>query len=232
MDLLKLMQRGRAYRLRAPEGTYSFYHPERLFTGLGWDAQTASLLLATQPIRSILILGLGCGTVARQCRALIPEAHIVGVEVNPAVLDLAYRNFAIGPLGIEAISNSGQCYLQTTSEIFDAIIDDMWLPNASDLKPILIENDWARLIKSHLSQTGLYAVNLYSRRESTSETRIAVNRLRKEFLLLREVQPGPEQTTVIVAGQDLLSPKAARAKLRSLRPTFANDLSHVRFRSL
>jgi spermidine synthase len=218
MDLLKLMQHGRAYRLRAPEGTYSFYHPERLFTGLGWDAQTASLLLATQPVQSILILGLGGGTVARQCRALMP--------------DLAYRNFAIGSLSIEAISNSGQSYLRSTNQIFDAIIDDMWLPSASELKPILIENDWAHLIKSRLSQTGLYAVNLYSRRESSSEARIAVNRLRKEFRLLREVQPGPGQTTVIVAGQDLLSPKAARTKLRSLRATFANDLSHVRFRSL
>jgi spermidine synthase len=232
MVLLKVTQRGRAYRLRAPEGTYSVYHPERLFTGLGWDAQTASLLLATQPVQSILILGLGCGTVARQCRALIPESHIVGVEINPVVLDLAYRNFALGSLGIEAILNSGQSYLKSTDQIFDAIIDDMWMPSASDLKPILIENDWARLIKSRLSQTGLYAINLYSRRESTSEARLAVNRLRKEFSLLREVQPGPGQTTVIVAGQILSSPKAARAKLRSLRPTFASDLSHVKFRSL
>ena len=232
MTLLTLDQYGKAFRLVAPEGTYSYYHPEKLFTGFGWDAQTASLLFAKQPIESILILGLGGGTVARQCRALFSEAHITGVELNPQVLELARENFALGSLGIEAINSSGESFIKNTSAVFDAIIDDMWLPNATDVKPLFIEPDWPRLINARLKNHGLYAINLYSRGESRYEVRTATRRLAAEFEALREVQPPMGQTTVIVAGRELPSPRAARERLRSLPSQFADELRAVRFHSL
>lgn len=232
MELLTAVHRGKAYRLKAPEGTYSYYHPQRLFTGLGWDAQTASLLLAKRTVSSILILGLGCGTVARQCRALFPTAVIAGVDLNREVLDLAYRDFALGKIGINVVAVSGQAYLTETSLKFDAIIDDMWLPSAPGAKPVLVEPDWPQLVNSRVSSKGIYAVNLYSRTESRWEARTAVKRLAGEFCALREVRPGAGQTTVIVAGSNLSEPREARAKLRRLPAVFARGLSHVKFRSL
>ena len=232
MTLLTLAQHGKVFRLVAPEGTYSYYHPEKLFTGLGWDAQTASLLFATQAIESILILGLGGGTVARQCRALFPEAHITGVEVNPHVLDLAHQKFALGALDIETINSSGESFIKSTSAVFDAIVDDMWLPNATDVKPVFVEPDWPRLIAARLKNSGLYAVNLYSRAESSYEVRTATRRLAAEFETLREVQPPMGQTTVIVAGRKLSSPRQARDRLRSLPRQFADELRSIKFRSL
>lgn len=232
MKLLTLVRQGKAHRLNAPEGTYSYYHPERLFTGLGWDAQTASLLLASRVVDSILILGLGCGTVARQCRAIFPEAQIVGVELNPKVLELAYRKFALGSVGIEVEATAGQTYLRKTPKLFDAIVDDMWLPLAADAKPVLIEPDWAQLVQSRLSRDGMYAVNLYSRQESRYEARLAAKRLALVFCSLREVRPGPGETTVIAAGLNLTTPRQARARLRHLPKELAADLAHVSFHTI
>ena len=232
MTQLTLSQHGKVFRLVAPEGTYSYYHPEKLFTGLGWDAQTASLLFARQAIESILILGLGGGTVARQCRALFPAAHITGVEVNPHVLDLAHQNFALGSLGIETINSSGESFIKNTGAVFDAIVDDMWVPNATDLKPVFVEPDWPQLISVRLKNHGLYAVNLYSRGESRYEVRTAMRRLAGEFETLREVQPPMGQTTVIVAGRQLPLPRVARDRLRLLPSQFADELRQIRFRAL
>src|SRR5216684_2411616 len=103
MEVLRLIQRGKSVRLQAPEGTFSYYHPDKLFTGLGWDSQTASLLLVKRPLRSILILGLGAGTVARQCRAVFPQTAIVGVDINEKIVNLAYRHFHLRSTNLEVV---------------------------------------------------------------------------------------------------------------------------------
>ncbi|MFN2491291.1 MAG: spermidine synthase [Pyrinomonadaceae bacterium] len=231
MELLTLVRHGRALRLKAPEGTYSYYHPQHVFTGLGWDAQTGSLLLAKK-MNSILMLGLGGGTVARQCRALFPNAVIVGVELERRVINLAYRQFALGAAGVKVVAMEGETYLRRTDRRFDGIIDDMWLPLSADQKPVLADPAWSRLVRSRLTACGIYAVNLYSRNESPYHVKTAVSRLARIFPALREVRPASGQTTVIAGGVDLCTSREARANLRRLPGTFAHDLSHLRFRTL
>src|SRR5436190_301024 len=114
MELLRVIHQGKSVRLQAPEGMFSYYHPDNLFTGLGWDAQTASLMLVKTPVRSILILGLGAGTVARQCRAVFPRASIVGVEIDLNVVSLAYRHFDLKSIAVELMIHSGPDYLRKT----------------------------------------------------------------------------------------------------------------------
>lgn len=232
MQLLRLIQRGKSVRLQAPEGTFSYYHPDNLFTGLGWDAQSASLLLVKRPVRSILILGLGAGTVARQCRAIFPLASIVGVDIDKKVVSIAYRHFDLRTTNLEVVVDSGEHYLRKTRRKFDAIIDDMWPPEPFSPKPALTEPDWPNLIKSHLEPDGVYALNLYSRKENPMELAAALRRLRTTFTALREVRPGPGETTVIAAGFNLRSAREALACVRHLSQQCATGLSHVKFVAL
>ena len=231
MNSLTVVHHGKSVRLKAPEGTYSYYHPERVFTGLGWDAQTGSLLLAKR-IESVLILGLGGGTVARQCRALFPKAFIVGVERDQRVVTLAFQQFALASAGVKVVAMDGGNYLRETNLKFDGIVDDMWLPNSPNLKPVLTDPMWGRLIRSRLTRCGMYAVNLYCRSESSYQVRTAISRLSRDFPALREVRPGPGETTVIACGIRLSTPREARARLRQLPTSLGHDLSHVRFRTI
>jgi spermidine synthase len=203
-----------------------------LFTGFGWDSQTASLLLVKTPVKSILILGLGAGTVARQCRALFPQTAIVGVDVNEKIINLAYRHFHLQATNVEVVIGSGQRYLRNTRRKFDAIIDDMWPLKPYSPKPALTESGWPTLIKSHLNPDGVYALNLYSRGESSFEVRSAIRRLSTHFSMLCEVQPGPGETTVIAAGFNLRRPAAARAVLREQPKSIAAALRYIRFRTI
>jgi len=218
--------------ITGPEGTYSYYHPDHLFTGLGWDAETASLLVLKRPVNSLLILGFGGGTVARQCRALFPQAEIVGVEVSARVLKIAYQHFELHSLNIKTVNTSGQAFMRSTRRRFDAIIDDIWPPESESTKPLFAEADWTNLVISRLKRGGMYAVNVYSREESSYEVATAVRRLKSVFKCLREVSHEPGITTVIAGGDDLDSPKEARAKLKRLASPLACGLQHVRFRTL
>jgi spermidine synthase len=230
MGNLYLARSGKTIRLVGPEGTYSYYHPDILFTGLGWDAQTASTLLLRRPPRNILILGLGGATVARQCRVLYPHAEIVGVEINGDVIKLAYEHFNLDSINVFVIGKAGQDYLKRTRRRFDAIIDDMWWPELHSVKPLYVEPKWAELVRSRLNPEGLYAVNLYSRAPDSAEVRTAIKLLKPYFQELREVLPGPPgETATIVGGFNLCSPREARAKLRLLPAPVAEGLQHVRF---
>lgn len=230
MRRLRLVQSGKARLLVGPEGMYSYYHPDRVFTGLGWDAQTASTLLLKRPVQSILILGLGGGTVARQCRALYPVADIIGVDINEGVIKWAYDHFNLSSIGVRPFVSSGQDYLRDTASRFDVIIDDMWWPALHSPKPVHTEPGWAELISSRLNEGGMYAVNLFSTAEDPDEVADAIKRLKAHFTSLREVLPRPpEETAVVVAGRDLHTPREAGAKLRRLPKPLADGLQHVRF---
>jgi spermidine synthase len=229
---IRLVRRGREVRLKAPEGTFSYYHPAHLFTGFGWDTQSASVFLVKQPIRRILILGLGGGTAARQCRALFPEAQIVGVEINSQVLEMAHDYFGLASLSIIPVNAPGETYLKKARSKFDAIIDDMWPPQPGSPRAWHTQPSWIDLIKSRLNRGGVYALNLFSRRERPDHFSIAVERLGSRFSSLREVRPIFGQTTLVAAGSDLHTPREVRAKLRRLPEPMAAKLRQVKFLSL
>jgi spermidine synthase len=155
MEMIRLRRSGEAVMLTAPEGNFSYFHPRCLFTGLGWDAETASLLLLKRPVKALLILGLGGGTVARQCRALFPDAEITGVEINQRVVELAYEHFNLDSLKINAVVMPGQLFLAKSLHRFDAIIDDMWLPEPQSPKPVLVDPRWIDLVSSRLKPSGM-----------------------------------------------------------------------------
>ena len=58
----------------------------------------ASLLLAPEPA-SILVTGLGGGTLPKALAALFPDARIDVVEIDPAVVSVADRFFDFRPVG-------------------------------------------------------------------------------------------------------------------------------------
>ena len=54
-------------------GTHSIYHPDRLLTGGPWDYFLLAPLIGGQPtteVNSLLIVGLGAGTVSKQYTAV------------------------------------------------------------------------------------------------------------------------------------------------------------------
>jgi spermidine synthase len=232
MNSIRVKVSGKAIMMVGPEGTYSYYHPNHLFTGSGWDAETASLLLLKRQADSILILGLGGGTVARQCCALFPRAAIVGVEISARVLSIARQYFGLHSLNLTTVNQSGQAFMRSTRRRFDAIIDDMWPPGLESTKPFFADPNWIPLVRSRLKPGGLYAVNVYSRQESSYEAATTVSCLKSAFKCVREVHYGSGPTTVIVGGNQLQTPRKARTNLQDLAQPMARGLQHVHFRTL
>src|SRR5262245_38128547 len=124
----RIVRRGGALELRVAGTFASVYRPETPLTGSVWDALAAPLLaLPPARRRRVLILGLGGGSAARLARALAPRARIVGVEIDPEIVALARRWFALGELGLEVVAEDASRFLDRCRERFDAVLEDVFI---------------------------------------------------------------------------------------------------------
>lgn len=226
---LRLVVRGNCVRLKAPVGTFSYYHPNHIFTGFSWDAQTASLLFRRRPIESILILGLGGGTIARQCRMLYRGAVIIGVEIDPWVIQMAHDYFGLNSLNVEVVNSSADDYLDQCETKFDAIIDDVWCAESEESRAVLCNDGWLRRATRNLNFDGVYSANLWNRLSRHPQISEVGERLKHIFSVVREVHPTFGPTSVIAAAREMLTPREARSRMRKLPPAIRHGLKHVRF---
>ena len=123
---MRVSPRGRELRI---DGTFaSWWRPGSAATGGVWDALAAPVLtLPPARRRSLLVLGLGGGSAARMLRALAPQARIVGVERDPAVLSAARRRLGLAALRLEVVEADARDYLARLQGRFDLIVEDLFV---------------------------------------------------------------------------------------------------------
>src|SRR5262245_3156630 len=123
---VRVSPRGRELRI---DGTFaSWWTPGSAATGGVWDALAAPVLaLPPARRRSLLVLGLGGGSVARVLRALAPQARIIGVERDSAVLRAARRRLGLAALGLEVVQADARDYLARLEGRFDLIVEDLFV---------------------------------------------------------------------------------------------------------
>lgn len=132
---VRLALRGQRRELRV-DGTYaSSWTPGEIATRSVWDALAASLLaLPPQRRRSVLLLGLGAGSVARVVRALAPAARIVGVELDRDVVAAARRWFDLDALGVEVVIGDAREIVAARRDRFDAVLEDVFMGREAELR--------------------------------------------------------------------------------------------------
>ena len=113
-----------------------------------------------QNITRILILGFGTGGAFREFYRRFPRAHIVTVEIDPVMVDLA-RRFGMfhGTVWPEIHMGSAEQVLPTLSGRFDLIVSDMFVGHevAADTASPLLMREVQRLLHPH----GHLIVNAY-----------------------------------------------------------------------
>ena len=127
-------------------------------------------LLAHQVARAgrldVLILGLASGTHARQMLhffASHPGLRIVGVELDPEVVEMAHRLMGLpeGDPRLEVVSGvDGRIYLEHCGDRFDLIIIDCYA-DQSYLPFHLCSREFFTKAQGALHENGILALNVY-----------------------------------------------------------------------
>lgn len=122
-----------------------------------------ALFVKPEP-QSVLIIGLGGGTIPRALQELIPQARIDVVEIDPAVVKVARRYFDLGDSStLHVIEADGRVQVKRAlreQQHYDLIMldafDHEYIPEHLLTREFLLE------VKSLLAPGGVLAANTFS----------------------------------------------------------------------
>ncbi len=140
------------------EAYQSAYHPGRVLTNGIWDLFLLAPYFATsEPPRSLLVIGLAAGTTARQYTLLYGAMPIDGVELDPAIIAVGQKYFAMTQPNLRAIADDGRNFVQTRAAQYDVIAIDAYRQPYIPFHLTTVE--FFRAARARLTARGVVAVN-------------------------------------------------------------------------
>ena len=144
---------------------HSKYNKNRPLTYGEWDYFALAPFFNPAPAKPAeakrwAIIGAGAGTTAKLVLRCFPEATVVGVELDPLVVEVGRRFFdADDPRYIPVVSD-GRGWLNRTSESFDVIGVDAYQQPYIPFE--LTTTEFFSDIRDHLNERGVLAMNISS----------------------------------------------------------------------
>ena len=152
---------GRRLVLNEGIGTHSIYHPDRLLTNGPWDYfLLAPIIGGQQPqeVDSLLIIGLGGGTVSKQYTKVYgDDVAIDGVEIDDRVIDLGRKYFDMNEPNLKTYAEDGRTFLQRVDRRYDVIAVDAYRQPYIPFH--LVTQEFFIAARDHLNDKGVLALN-------------------------------------------------------------------------
>ena len=159
-------------------GVQSVYQKEKRLTGMYYDYAMAAPYMAgiyekDRPL-DVLILGMGTGTYATQCKRYFGEMNVEGVEIDQKITDLAHEYFDL-PDSVPVATYDGRAFLNALSSErwekdgafgtedgkYDVIMVDAYQDITIPFQMSTVE--FFTLVKDHLRSDGVMVVNMNMR---------------------------------------------------------------------
>lgn len=118
-----------------------------------WEKALAPL--KNHNCRTVLVLGLGAGSVVGVIRKYFPKSKITGVEIDPAIIDLGKKYFGLGSWPNLTIKTFDlRKFLMANRKKYDLILVDAYIGPKEIVKGKLIAS-----FQKHLSPGGEIVIN-------------------------------------------------------------------------
>lgn len=129
-------------------------------TGRYYDYALAAPVLAHAPEKDapeMLILGMGTGTYAVQCREYFPMLAVEGVEIDEKITALAHEYFRL-PDDVPVTTYDGRAFLNVCDQRYDVIMVDAYQDITIPFQMSSVE--FFTLVREHLKPGGVMVVNM------------------------------------------------------------------------
>lgn len=144
-------------------GVQSVKMKEGGLTGMYYDYAMAAPFMAdikNKENTDVLILGMGTGTYAVQCRRYFDNMVIEGVEIDEKITDLARQYFDL-PKDVKVTTYDGRAYLNAIDKKYDVIMVDAYQDITIPFQMSSVE--FFTMVKEHLNENGVMVVNMNMR---------------------------------------------------------------------
>jgi spermidine synthase len=137
-------------------------HPDRVV--MNYPKMMLGALFVNPRPQSVLIIGLGGGTIPRLLHQLLPDTHIDVVEIDPAVERVASRYFDFKTSDkTRVIESDGRVYVKRAlrgTQRYDLIMLDAF--DHEYIPEHLLTQEFLQEVKSLLAPGGVLAANTFS----------------------------------------------------------------------
>lgn len=153
-------------------GVQSIYNKNNELSGYYYDyGLMAPFFLPEQTLDKkldLLILGLGTGTYAKQCKRYFPNTTTDGVEIDEKIVNLSRQYFDLTPEEADIYVDDGRTFLmRKEAALYDVIMVDAYhditIPFHMSTREFFSE------VKQHLRENGVLLININLRSEKYTE---------------------------------------------------------------
>lgn len=162
--LYQLRTAGGSKRLYSNGVLHTQYNPSKILGGGVWDLLTMAAMFQPVAAMQVLVLGVGGGAVIGQLKQLLPQANIIGIDIDANHLTLARQQFGVHGSGITLLEADAKLWLQYyKGPKFDLIVDDLFGHHDGEAtRAFPVDEFWAVSLLKHLEAEGSLAVNFES----------------------------------------------------------------------
>lgn len=153
----------RMLRLNDGQGVHSMYHPDVLFYNGPWEqflvAPMFNDTFDANAVSRIAIIGLAAGTSARQASVIYPQALVDGYEIDPRIVEVAYRYFGMADLpNLNVFVQDGRYGLAHSPHTYDIIAVDAYRPPYIPWH--MTTREFFQIAVERLSEDGVLVINV------------------------------------------------------------------------
>lgn len=144
-------------------GVQSILKKSGELTGMYYDYAMLAPFMAgvhDRETMDMLILGMGTGTYAVQCRRYFDNIRVEGVEIDEKITSLAREYFEL-PEDIPVTTYDGRAFLHASEKKYDVIMVDAYQDITIPFQMSSVE--FFTLVKEHLTEGGVMVVNMNMR---------------------------------------------------------------------
>ena len=236
--------------LNYADGAQTVMNRESLLTDRYYD----QFLLGPQinDAKNVLFLGVAGGTAIKQLVTVYPDVHVTGVDLDPAVLDVARRYFGLADeKRVTLVADDARWFLADSRDRYDMIAIDLYV--TGHIPFFTTTEEFFREVYQHLTPDGILMMNVLAVQQPEELLGPLVRTVRLSFpstfltgygnyiLIasrapmsvatlkerLEKAGPGPELKQVARRALGSLSPASAGREW----PVFTDDKNDVEFRT-
>lgn len=173
-NYLQVAERGNSVILstNVAFGVQSIYTRDQILSGYYYDYALMSPLFlrdgSTEKSFDVLVLGMGTGTFAKECKYFYPNSNIIGVEIDEKIVDLSKKYFELTDEEATVYINDGRTFMSgPEAGMYDIILVDAY--HDITIPFHMATTEFFAELKEHLRPGGVLMVNINMRSENSTE---------------------------------------------------------------
>jgi len=181
-----------------------------------WSMMLAAPYFNQGPVQvdKAAVIGLAAGTIPKQLTRVFGPIPIVGIELDPAIVQAGRDYFAMTEPNLQVIVGDGRYQLNQLNETYDLITIDAY--KVPYIPWHLTTREFFHEVQAHLSPTGVVAVNVGRAPQDRSLVEAMTATLLTVFPSVHAIDVPGALNTILVATMQPTAPENAAANLAQL----------------